>query len=368
MIKRRLELRRSSLAFHGGGERHHQDALNEALAERSIETLRTILLDDELVDTNDCLHIWNIQDPREAAAASVWAIQHGLPTIVTPLAADRSMLCEGERLAQRVMNAQPSDLAATLRAYDNGNLLAEVRESLRKAPLEPAAWHSLRIQILQNARIVHCLSRSEAIHVARRYGVPRERLVLSGVAPSPKLPALLEKVPTLSEGYVLVPASRLETLKNQLGVALAAHKLEMPIVIAGEAHDPRYASLCRSLAPDNVRFIGLHSRAEFLSIMQRARVVLHPSFLECASLALMDAAALACNLVVSPTTSEREYFGETARYVDPRSPRDIAAATREAWEHAEDEWEERKTLAMRIRQHDWAHAADPLARQLHACC
>ena len=65
----RLEVRRSCLRFHGGGEAAHQDQLAVALAREGVDTVPATLLRDELAAGADLAHAWHAQDPREARAA-----------------------------------------------------------------------------------------------------------------------------------------------------------------------------------------------------------------------------------------------------------------------------------------------------------
>lgn len=364
MSLRRLEVRRSSLAFHGGGEACHQDLLATTLKAFGVRTERAILLEERHAADNDCAHLWNLQDPHEAAAAAEWATQRALAIVVTPLLADRTRLVEANVLTQHLMHTLPADMASVIANIESGGFLEELRGAPDLYTQEPEDWHALRLQVLHNARLVHCLSKSEAEYVSMRYGVPTERIVVAGVAPMPDLPELPSVEQSRgSADFVLVPTSRFETLKNQLNVILAARRLQLPIVMTGEAHD---ASLCRALAPDHVRFVGLKSREDLLALLPQARVVLHPSFLECASLALIDAAAMAASLVVSQTLSEREHFGELARYVDPHSIDEIASQLQDAWEKAPSERGAHLELARQTRERTWPRSAEALATRMHA--
>lgn len=360
-LSHRLEVRRSSLAFHGGGERLHQDELRDRLEQHGVRTTRTILLADEHAESTDFVHLWNLQDPREALAASDWARSCELPTVVTPLHADRTVLFEGSGLARAMLASDAQNLTRTIESYADGTLLEDVREGLIDESGEPPTWEAMRQRVLSCAQLVHCLSETEAQKIVDTYGIERSRIVVSGVAPT-----FADRSECLVDGdYVLVPASRLEPLKNQLGVILAAHRASVPFVITGSAHDKRYASLCQALAPTNVRFVGFQESPDLARLMEHARVVLHPSFLECASLAVVDAASVGANLITSATSNEREYYGELPRYVDPRSPLEIAERVTEAWNAAPSEAARRSELRACVAARTWDDCAITLANAMN---
>ena len=363
----RLEHWRNGLNFHGGGEARHRRRLSEHLAQRGVETRLATILHDEDADGCDLLHAWNLQDPREALIALRWAKELNLATVVTPLLAKRGVLQRGHALTAKVMAASPSELDARIRSFVDGSLEAELRESgaiadeqLADAGSEDSQLVDARAEALELSDVVLCLSRGEMELLARDHSVPRKRIHVTTVGVDSQLgvgSGPTSANPSDPWDVVLVPTTRIEALKNQLAVVLAARELPYRFVITGDAHDTAYSQLCMALAGERVDFVGLYDEREIAVAMRRARVILHPSLLECASLALLEAAISGASLVASDVGSVREYLGATPRYVDPCSVASIVEGVRDAWESHDNEAPRRRELQMRAVGYDWERAA-----------
>ena len=120
--------------------------------------------------------------------------------------------------------------------------------------------------------------------------------------------------------YILC-VGRIEPRKNQLLLAVAAHELNVPLVLIGHVGDPHY--LEQTLRWGGEKLLHL-DRLEpddplFLSSFLQASCFALPSFSEGAPLAALEAAACKCSMVLSDRSGEQEYFGNFAHYCDPSS-------------------------------------------------
>jgi glycosyltransferase involved in cell wall biosynthesis len=320
---RRLEIDRSATAFHGGGEARHKAELLPRLRARGIETSRAVLVPPARLERVDLLHVWQLQDPREGLAMLRQGKERGVRLACTPL-------CAGTV----------------------------------QHPCE-RRWRELRREALQLADVVLCLSERERVRLLAEYELAPERVCTTPVGCTPPVAA-----PPLGRApYVLLPASRLEPLKNQWLALQALRALPHPVLVTGTFHDPDYARRCVEVAGTRAEFVGLADAPTYARLLAGARVVLHPSRLECASLAVLEAAASgAASLVVSDAGSEREYLGEDARYVEPDQPESIAAGVRAAWAGYERETARRARLAARARGFTWERAAEATAQALWQAC
>ena len=142
--------------------------------------------------------------------------------------------------------------------------------------------------------------------------------------------------------YVLC-VGRIETRKNQALLALALRDLNIPLVLIGHEADETYAELIRKWGGSNVIFAGrIEANSEMLaSAYSGAKVFCLPSWSEGAPLVALEAAAAGCNMVLSDRSSEFEYFGDMARYVNPADINDIRKKVFDAWNDSES-----KTLAI----------------------
>ncbi|HET7136220.1 MAG TPA: glycosyltransferase, partial [Casimicrobiaceae bacterium] len=117
--------------------------------------------------------------------------------------------------------------------------------------------------------------------------------------------------------YVLC-VGRLEYRKNQALAALAARAAGATLVCVGAPGDAGYAEHVRMLGGRHVRIVDrVEDRATLASAYAGADALVFPSWTEGAPLAVMEAGAAGTALVVGELSSERELFGEFARYVHP---------------------------------------------------
>lgn len=124
---------------------------------------------------------------------------------------------------------------------------------------------------------------------------------------------------------------RIMPRKNQLRIIRALKGSDAPVVFIG-APDPDagdYFERCRREAGRNVHFLGWidHESPLLSAAFAAARVFLMPSAVDIAPLAVLEAAAAGCSIVVTPIGSAREYYGDGAYYVDPSSETDIREKT-----------------------------------------
>ncbi len=122
----------------------------------------------------------------------------------------------------------------------------------------------------------------------------------------------------------------IEARKNQLMLLHSLRDTGLPVVVVGRNYDRNYLRLCRRHAGPRAIFIEHLPHEHLASAFRAARVHALPSWMECASLANVEAALAGCSLAVSDRTSEREYFGDRAYYCNPADTNSIRQAVTEA--------------------------------------
>lgn len=119
----------------------------------------------------------------------------------------------------------------------------------------------------------------------------------------------------------VLDVGNIEPRKNQLRLAQAMDALPgHELILIGHVRDAAYFEQVMQAAPaGQVRYLGPlgHHDAVLRSAYQACDLFCLPSTLETPGLAALEAAVQGCRLAITAEGSTREYFGETAVYVDP---------------------------------------------------
>ena len=154
--------------------------------------------------------------------------------------------------------------------------------------------------------------------------------------------------------YVLC-VGRVEARKNQLALIEALRDTDIPLVFVGEQQTTPYVSLLSKIDAPNVHFIGrLPPGSQMLaSAYAGAKVFCLPSWSEGAPLVALEAAAAGCNMVLSDRSSEREYFGDLARYCDPADLASVREAVLAAYGEGRVYEKSAALIDLVSREHSW---------------
>lgn len=277
----------------------------------------------------DIVHVYNVW-PAPSCEQLLTRVERSDATLVfSPIFLDFSELTLFESLVPRVLAEfeRPRSVIAALSALsmdgaDPGRYPERGRIGRYHATVRRLASYADHL-ILLSEHERRMLSRIGVDHPST--SVVRNTTDVSAFLP-PADPGLFAAETGVSD-YVLC-VGRIERRKNQAMLAFALRELDLPLVLVGRAPDPEYAELVRNIGGSSVVFAGhLPANSRMLaSAYAGARVFCLPSWVEGASLAALEADASGCPLVLSNRASEREYFRENARYVDPLNPDSIREA------------------------------------------
>ncbi|KAF0166954.1 MAG: putative group 1 glycosyltransferase (modular protein) [Rhodocyclaceae bacterium] len=321
---------------------------------------------DTLVPADhDVVHVYNVWPPFSCEEVLKRIEASGAALVLSPIALDFAELDAFNSRVPGILEefAHPARVQALLSALaKNKHTLQDGYPKL--API--ARYHSVVRRLASYADHLILLSHHEQ-DVLSRMGIdhPSVSIVRNAVDP-----AALHRVADGSlffqkfgiRDYALCIGA-IEPRKNQAMLAFALRDTGIPLVLIGHAPDPGYAQLVRRIGGGNLTFCGrLPSNSEILaSAYAGARVFCLPSWAEGASLAALEAAAAGCRLVLSNRSSELEYFGAHARYIDPLDPDSIRQAVLAACAEgmSDSGCTDRQPLSLAS---DWhAHATDTLA-------
>jgi glycogen synthase len=129
--------------------------------------------------------------------------------------------------------------------------------------------------------------------------------------------------PVLDKRPVVLGAGRLwDAAKNVAALDAAAPGLPWPVEIAGEVEHPEGGVAGCS----NVRLLGRLPPAEMARHLGSAGIYAAPARYEPFGLAILEAAAAGCPLVVGDIASLRENWDGAALFADPESPAELHTA------------------------------------------
>jgi glycosyltransferase involved in cell wall biosynthesis len=156
----------------------------------------------------------------------------------------------------------------------------------------------------------------------------------------------------------VLQVSRLEIPKNQLMLVLALRDLDLPVVLVGKHLDASYVDLCRRNGPKRLTVLSYLPQEELPLAYAAARVHVLPSWVETCGMVSLEAALEDCNVVVSTTGCELEYFREYAYYCDPLDPQSIRGAVVRAYDNYDcDVPRRREFREVILREFSWERSA-----------
>lgn len=340
---------RATLFTAPGGDTKQIEQTAAALRQMGVAV--DVFLTGQTIDyaAYDLLHFFNIIRPADILPH----LKSGKPFVVSTIFVDYSYYEQGiakgmrGRLSRLLGADRMEWLKAVARWLKNG-------EKIRSAFYLFSGHRAAVKYVARKAAMLLPNSESEYRRFVASYGVKRAyRVVPNGidvaavtgaVAPNPKY-----------KGAVLCLA-RIEGLKNQLRLIQALKGASYPVFIHGKPapNAGAYAAACKAAAGENIHLEGWLQPDEIYAAYAAAKVHVLPSFFETTGLSSLEAAAMGCNIVVSPNGDTRDYFGDFAWYCKPEDPASIRAAVDAAYAAPYDE---------RFREHilacfTWQQAAE----------
>jgi glycosyltransferase involved in cell wall biosynthesis len=261
------------------------------------------------------LHLFGMS--REGLELARVARARGVPVVLSPI-------CWYEPRAMAALEPDPIRKIASLAGWGLRTIL----------PGTPS-W---RLKLFRMADVVLPNSMCEAAQLMRLFGLTKDRI---RVVPNGVLPAIGSARPEeffrrVGTDPFVLSVGRIEPRKNTLGLIQAARRLELPMVLAGEAPPgfEGYEAQCRRAAADGTIWLGRleHNDPLLESAYAAARVFALPSWFETPGLAALEAALAGCSVVITPFGSTREYFGDLVEYARPGRPGEIGRALAKCWE------------------------------------
>jgi glycosyltransferase involved in cell wall biosynthesis len=192
-------------------------------------------------------------------------------------------------------------------------------EAVHKCPAPPE-WDGYRRQVTGGLATAECITAptTAVLKELERHYLPianRAVVIANGVQPAAF--CAIEKRP------VVMAAGRLwDAAKNLAALDVAATGLAWPVEVAGESEHPDGGAASFS----NVVLLGRLAPAEMARRLASAAIFAAPARYEPFGLAILEAAAAGCALVLGDIPSLRENWNAAALFIDPEDPSALHAA------------------------------------------
>lgn len=322
-------------SYFAGGPSTRVPELAKTLREQGLDA-RMATPDD--VGRSEIAHVFNVWEPAEAIATLRSLRTRGARILFSPIFIDLSArhLWNQKLIAifENAMDPVPPD-AELLSFKDEYESFLKIPFSERPEPVS-GFYDQVRV-MLGLADHIAFLSEEEKANLEVIAGKPvNGSLVRNAAIPSAagQVDSSLFRstFPAVPEQFVLC-IGRIETRKNQLMLAVAARQHGLPLVLAGDIADEKYADLIRKFGGPDVHFLGRVSNESGLlpSVLSAASVVALPSWAEGTPLSGLEALAAGKNVILSNQPNLREHFGDAVGYCDPHDINEIGQKIADAF-------------------------------------
>lgn len=185
---------------------------------------------------------------------------------------------------------------------------------------------SIQGDICQKSELIFPNTQDEANIIKEAFSISDERIrmIPNGVESHFKsaTPDLFIKTYGI-EDFVLFVGQSGAKRKNVINLLEVAGQIDAPIVIIGSFYDDEYGKRCNKIAAKwkHVTLIEtLDHHSELLaSAYAASKVFVLPSQFETPGIAAMEASLAGSRIVITKCGGTKEYFGEHAIYIDPKS-------------------------------------------------
>lgn len=285
----------------------------------------------------DLVHLFNLMEPQDIYLQMINAKKQHKKIALSTI---YGLYTEFERKArgglfQKVANVlspyQIGYIKIIVKHYSEKRFHKGVFKMLYKG------YYGLMKEIVDNTSVFLPNSVSEMNRVAREfklknphfYNIPNaiDKKVFSDVMPS-DLSNKFEKYKDC-----IVCAARIEGRKATLNLVKAVKGTEYTLVLVGKEsqNQKKYVEEVHREAGANVVFLGPIPHDDLRDLYKVAKVHALVSWMETPGLSSLEAAAMECNIVVTPKGDTYDYFGDYAFYCEPDDVNSIRQAIDKAY-------------------------------------
>lgn len=343
-----------------GGDTTQMLKTKEALERKGVHVDCSLELEPDLTGY-DVVHLFNLTRVQETFFQANNAKAAGKPVVLSTI--------------YWPFDAFEHSAAHGLRGYLGSHLNVDTIESLKALAkfllrgergkgsryLITHSYQEMQMSILKNCDVFLPNSASEMKQIQTHLGFhSNQYVVVPNAVDTSTIKSVLAHDSEKYERFNgwLACVGRIELRKNQLTLIEALENTDYKLVLVGKI-TPSNRSYGEKIMQrishnPNIVYIEQMSNTDIYSLFKACKVSVLPSWFETPGLVSLEAAAMGCNIVVSPEGTTRDYFGDSAFYCDVNDPRSIRKAIDAAYAAEYDCSFGEKVL----RDYTWERAAE----------
>lgn len=327
---------RTNLYTAPGGDLVQMLKTKEFLERQGVTVAISLELEPDL-SGYDLVHLFNLMEPQDVYLQFRNAKRQGKRVVLSTI---YGLYTEFERKARGGLFQK---VANVLSAYQVGYVKTIVRHLAEKRfhrgvrTLLYKGYYGMMKEIADGTQVFLPNSVSEMRRVAADFKLRDYRFVdvPNAIDPAVFTDTGAEVSDTYSryKGCVLC-AARIEGRKSTLNLVRAVRDSPYQLVLVGKesANQAAYVKQVHAEAGDNVVFLGPVPHEDLRDLYRVAKVHALVSWMETPGLSSLEAAAMGCNIVVTPKGDTFDYFGDDAFYCEPDDVASIRRALDQAYQ------------------------------------
>lgn len=343
-----------------GGDTTQLVKTKKALEAKGIDVDLSLDLRPDVSDY-DVVHLFNLTRVQETFIQSRNAKEAGKPVVLSTIYWPTDSFEKGAASGLRGFLGKhlSVDGMERLKAFGKYVLRGERSEGARY--LMTHSFQKMQREILDNCDVFLPNAKTEMDQIAVHLDFRTDNyVVVPNAVDVASIKAAKEGGSTGYERFNgwIVCIGRIDIRKNQLNLIRAVEGSDYKVVFVGKK-SPGHIEYANQVVAEieanpNMKWIEQISNEDIYKLCRECRVSVLPSWFETPGLVSLEAAAMGCNIVVSPKGTTRDYFGDSAFYCDVNDPSSIRAALDEAYAADYDEEFGRKV----ITEYTWEKAAE----------
>lgn len=320
-----------------GGDTTQMLKTKEALEAKGIEVDLSLELRPDL-SSYDVVHLFNLTRVQETYIQAENAKKAGKPIVLSTIYWPTEAYEKGAASGLRGMLGRHLSVDAMERLKAAGKYVFRGERTEGARYLITHSFQKMQREILDSSKVLLPNAETEISMIEEYLGFQSDCYV---VVPNAVDTASIEAArKDLTESFSrykgwVACVGRIDIRKNQLNLIKAVENSDYRVVFVGKK-SPGHIEYANKVIDEidrnpNMEWIEQIPNRDIYRLYKECRVSVLPSWFETPGLVSLEAAAMGCNVVVSPEGTTRDYFGDSAFYCNVSDPKSIRNALDSAY-------------------------------------